>query len=118
MFNSSMRATKTTARFIPPMLLLRKARLPEGAEWLYELKLDGYRALAIKTEGQVHLRSRNNNDFNARYPGILRALANLPDETSSMAKLSRSMKPAGHPSTACKTMAPRARRCTFSFSMC
>jgi bifunctional non-homologous end joining protein LigD len=63
------------------MLLLRKERLPEGPEWLYELKLDGYRALAIKTGGKVHLRSRNDNDFNARYPGIVKALANLPDET-------------------------------------
>ena len=76
-----MASAKTTARFIPPMLLLRRERLPEGPEWLYELKLDGYRALAIKTADKVHLRSRNDNDFNARYPGIVKALANLPDET-------------------------------------
>ena len=36
------------ARFIEPMLLLRAEKLPDGAEWLIELKLDGYRALAIK----------------------------------------------------------------------
>ena len=36
-------SAKTTGRFIPPMLLLRRERLPEGPEWLYELKLDGYR---------------------------------------------------------------------------
>jgi bifunctional non-homologous end joining protein LigD len=76
-----MASAKTTARFIPPMLLLRKDRLPEGPEWLYELKLDGYRALAIRTGGRVVLRSRNDNDFNARYPSIVKALANLPDET-------------------------------------
>ena len=76
-----MESAKTTARFIPPMLLLRRERLPEGPEWLYELKLDGYRALAIKTADKVHLRSRNDNDFNARYPRIVKALANLPDET-------------------------------------
>ena len=47
------------------MLLLRTEKLPEGKEWLYELKLDGYRALAIKRGGKVHLRSRNDNDFPA-----------------------------------------------------
>ena len=47
-----MAGTETKVRFIPPMLLLRRERLPEGAEWLYELKLDGYRALAIKTEAK------------------------------------------------------------------
>jgi bifunctional non-homologous end joining protein LigD len=69
------------AAFIEPMLLLRTEKLPEGPEWVYELKLDGYRPLAIKSGGKVHLRSRNDNDFNARYPGIVKALANLPDET-------------------------------------
>ena len=48
-----MASAKTTARFIPPMLLLRKERLREGREWHYELKLDGYRALAINTGGKV-----------------------------------------------------------------
>ena len=38
---------KAKATFIEPMLLLRTAALHEAAEWLYELKLDGYRALAM-----------------------------------------------------------------------
>ena len=66
--------TKIKAQFIDPMLLLRKEKLPEGAEWLYEIKLDGYRALAIRTGGRVQLRSRNNNDFSARYRDITAAL--------------------------------------------
>lgn len=72
---------ETKAKFIEPMLLLQSETLPEGPGWTYELKLDGYRALAIKTAGKVHLRSRNNNDFNAKYPGIVQGLAALPDET-------------------------------------
>jgi ATP-dependent DNA ligase len=52
-----------------------------GKEWQYELKLDGYRALALKSGGKVSLRSRNDNDFNSRYPGIVNALAAMPDDT-------------------------------------
>ena len=63
------------------MLLLRTNALPEGRDWKYELKLDGYRALAIKTNGKVQLRSRNNNDFTLEYAAIVKALARLPDET-------------------------------------
>ena len=76
-----MPESKTKAAFIKPMLLLQTERLPEGSKWAYELKLDGYRALAIKTGGKVHLRSRNDNDFNLRYPAVVQALGALPDET-------------------------------------
>ena len=55
--------------------------LPPGEQWLYELKLDGYRVIAFKRNGDVHLRSRNDSDFNARYPGVAAALARLPDNT-------------------------------------
>jgi bifunctional non-homologous end joining protein LigD len=63
------------------MLLLRTDVLPSGAGWLYELKLDGYRAIAYKRGGAVHLRSRNDNDFNRRYPAVVAALAGLPEDT-------------------------------------
>ena len=63
------------------MLLLRTEKLPEGPDWQLELKLDGYRALAIKSDGKIHLRSRNDNDFNERYPGIVKGLAAMPDDT-------------------------------------
>src|SRR5918911_776400 len=70
-----------SAHFIEPMLLLRTDSLPSGEQWLYELKLDGYRAIAFKRNGNVSLRSRNDNDFNVRYPAVVKALANLPDNT-------------------------------------
>jgi DNA ligase D-like protein (predicted ligase) len=72
---------RAKATFIEPMLLLCTDRLPDGPQWLLELKLDGYRALAIKSAGLVQLRSRNDNEFNARYPGIVKALDAMPDET-------------------------------------
>jgi ATP-dependent DNA ligase len=72
---------KARASFIEPMLLLRTEKLPEGPEWLIELKLDGYRAQAIKSGGKVQLRSRNGNTFNSRYPSVVKALASMPDAT-------------------------------------
>jgi bifunctional non-homologous end joining protein LigD len=69
------------ASFIEPMLLTRCAKLPEGPGWLYELKLDGYRAIGCKTGGTVHLRSRNDHDFNRSYPAVAVALHSLPDES-------------------------------------
>lgn len=63
------------------MLLLRTNDLPDGAGWLHEVKLDGFRAVGFKSNGKVYLRSRNDNDFNLRYRGIVKALLALPDET-------------------------------------
>ena len=74
-------AREVPARFIAPMLLLPTDALPEGDSWSYELKLDGYRAIAFKRDGTVHLRSRNDKDFAVRYPNVVKALAGLPDET-------------------------------------
>jgi DNA ligase D-like protein (predicted ligase) len=71
----------SSVRFIEPMLLLRTDSLPDSEQWLYELKLDGYRAIAFKSGGVVHLRSRNDNDFSARYPGVVKGLAKMPDNT-------------------------------------
>ena len=69
------------ARFIEPMLALAVKELPTGPEWAYELKLDGYRALGLKSAGAVRLYSRNVKDFSGRFPSVTRALDALPDET-------------------------------------
>jgi bifunctional non-homologous end joining protein LigD len=75
-------APRVKARFIEPMLLLRTDMLPDdAARWEYELKFDGYRAIAFKTGGRLQLRSRHDNDFSARYPAVLRGLSRMPDET-------------------------------------
>lgn len=76
-----MTSRRIRAGFIEPMLLLRKENLPAGKVWMFELKLDGYRAIAFKSASKVQLRSRNENDFTARYPGVSRALQKMPDET-------------------------------------
>jgi DNA ligase D-like protein (predicted ligase) len=75
-------AERVKAGFVEPMLLLRTDTLPDDpARWEYQLKLDGYRAIAFKTNGKMRLRSRNDKDFSLQYPSVLRGLAELPDET-------------------------------------
>jgi DNA ligase D-like protein (predicted ligase) len=75
-------AERVKASFVEPMLLLRTEKLPDDrSQWAYQLKFDGYRAIAFKTGGRVSLRSRNDNDFTNRYRTVPPALANLPDDT-------------------------------------
>jgi ATP-dependent DNA ligase len=74
-------SVKAKIGFIEPMLALAVTKLPEGPDWSYELKFDGYRAFGVKTEGKVRLLSRNGKDFTKRFVSIARALEALPDET-------------------------------------
>src|SRR5208282_4516976 len=76
-----MAIQKTKAKFVEPMLLLRSANLPDGDGWIREIKLDGYRAIAFKSDGKLQLRSRNDNDIAVRYPTVAKALAKMPDNT-------------------------------------
>jgi bifunctional non-homologous end joining protein LigD len=42
----------------------------DGVEWLFEIKWDGYRAIAFIEDGKVRLVSRNQNDLTTRYPEL------------------------------------------------
>ena len=70
-------ATPRSFSFIEPMKALPVDKLPEG-DWLYEIKFDGYRALAFKDGKDVRLVSRNHNAFD--YPQLPVALKLLPAE--------------------------------------
>ena len=56
-------------------------RVPEGPQWSYEFKLDGYRLEAVKSAGKITLYSRRQNVLNTKFPYIAVALKGLPDET-------------------------------------
>ena len=47
---------------------------PDGAGWVHEVKFDGYRLLGFLAAGQVALRTRNGNDWTAKFPTIAAAL--------------------------------------------
>lgn len=56
-----------------------KDELPEGPEWVYERKLDGYRAMAdVREDGHVRLISRNALSLARRFPEVVEALEKLP----------------------------------------
>src|SRR5687767_7279037 len=52
---------------LEPMLATLVAEPVSGAEWLYEMKWDGYRAVAYLKGQEVDLRSRNNKSFNEKF---------------------------------------------------
>lgn len=64
-------------RFLPFMESTHISLLPEGSEWSYEIKFDGYRCQAIKQRGEVRLFSRNGKDYTDRYPGVVADLLSL-----------------------------------------
>jgi bifunctional non-homologous end joining protein LigD len=58
------------------------SNLVDGPQWVYEIKLDGYRAIAVKSDGKLNLLSRRSKSFNKQYAAIVNALGNLPDDTA------------------------------------
>jgi bifunctional non-homologous end joining protein LigD len=65
-------------KFVEPMKCRPREEVPEGEDWLYELKFDGYRSLAICERGEALLMSRNRKTLNPRFPGLAAEVAKLP----------------------------------------
>ncbi len=65
--------SRRSPSFVPPMTARVVDRLPEGDDWIYEVKFDGYRALLLKNGEDVRVRSRNNKDLTATYPSVAAA---------------------------------------------
>ncbi len=72
--SSAVLASTPTKRPMPakihPMLAESIEKPFDGPEWLFELKWDGYRAIAFLDGGKVRLVSRNQNDLTPRYPEL------------------------------------------------
>src|ERR1700733_5646846 len=72
---------KQAASFIETMDCLPVCKLPDGPEWTYEIKLDGYRLEAVRNSRGTTLYSRRENVLNQRFPYIASALQDLPNNT-------------------------------------
>ena len=66
------------ARFIEPMKAKLVEKPPAAGDWIYELKFDGIRLIAVKSDKKVSLLSRNQNDLSERFPEVAHAIQNLP----------------------------------------
>jgi bifunctional non-homologous end joining protein LigD len=58
-----------------PMLATLEKAVPSGSGWMFEVKWDGYRALAYIRGGEVKLVSRNDNDLTPRFPNVAKEIA-------------------------------------------
>ena len=56
------------------MLATAASELPRGKDWTYEVKWDGYRALAVKGPQGAQLLSRNQKNLTADYPSVVKAV--------------------------------------------
>jgi bifunctional non-homologous end joining protein LigD len=70
------RGTLGAPAFIEPMKARMAASPPEGG-WIYEIKLDGFRTLALKDGNKVRLLSRNEKDFGEKFPEVAEAVAKI-----------------------------------------
>ncbi len=81
-----------------PMLATSASELPRGDAWTYEVKWDGYRAVAVKSAHGVQLISRNQKNLTNDYPAIARAVAALPVREATLDGEIVAVDANGHPS--------------------
>ena len=64
------------AKFLEPMKARIENKVPPG-DWLYEIKFDGFRAVAYKEGKAVHLLSRTNHDLAEKFPDVVEAMGQI-----------------------------------------
>ncbi len=64
--------------FVRPQLAKVVPSVPAGKEWIHELKLDGYRLIAVRRSGKVTLFTRNGLDWTEKFTDLAAHIAALP----------------------------------------
>ena len=67
---------------IHPMLATSIAEPFDNPDWLFEIKWDGYRAVAFIAGGQMRLVSRNQNNLTAQFPELARLVDSVTAESA------------------------------------
>jgi bifunctional non-homologous end joining protein LigD len=67
-------APRRSGQTYKPMLATLAEDVPRGAGWAFEVKWDGYRAIATESGGDVTLTSRNGNDLTARFQNVAKEI--------------------------------------------
>ena len=75
-------SAQTSLKFIEPELATLADGMPEGPNWVHEVKFDGYRTQALIDHGQVQLLTRKGLDWTHKFAPLPQLLARLPVKTA------------------------------------
>ncbi len=68
---------KEPAKFVEPQLARLSSTVPAGSDWIHEIKLDGYRLIAVKAGGKVSLITRNGHDWTEKFASLADAMTGV-----------------------------------------
>ncbi|HZI50777.1 MAG TPA: DNA ligase D [Terriglobia bacterium] len=81
---------------IEPMLATLASKPFDSPDWLFELKMDGIRALVVKDGDRLEMRTRNDRPLTQRFPTLAAALKELPGDAVILDGEIVALDPEGH----------------------
>src|SRR5262245_8358301 len=94
----------------PPMEAMSVDEVPEGKNWQYEPKWDGFRCLIFRDGEKVELQSKSGQSLTRYFPELVEAVLPLSRPDNSCLTVKLSFRAAGHfPSTTCCSVFTRPR---------
>ena len=99
------------------MLATAATVLPTGPDWSYEVKFDGYRALAFIECGTVTIRSRRLNNLTKSYPALVTVLSNIRADSAIIDGEIVALDPSGRPNFQALQNSRRATLAFYAFDL-